>query len=255
LDSAHWYSPRHGRWSAVNLEDLGVDAGWTIIAPIVSIQPDTVISGKTMDITPFQEASLAFRFACSEENIAANVEVASNYILENYYDILDSSILHLLDWTLVDSLLSVGGQGISDDFVEQEINLSGFNTPLFIRITAHAHFASRPFFIDDIYLKVVHYLATDNENNTTPNTFKLYQGYPNPFNPVTTIRYELPIQAKVKLTIYNIMGQEVAVLVNKTQNAGRHAIKWNASNEPSGIYFYRFETPQKQFTNKLIVLK
>ncbi len=60
LDSAHWYSPHHGRWSAVNLEDIGVDAGWAIITPIVSSQPDTVISGKTTDITPFQETSLAF---------------------------------------------------------------------------------------------------------------------------------------------------------------------------------------------------
>jgi photosystem II stability/assembly factor-like uncharacterized protein len=93
------------------------------------------------------------------------------------------------------------------------------------------------------------------DESLMPDRFALYQNYPNPFNPVTTIRYALPIQTEVKLSIYNIMGQEVAVLMEKIQNAGSHAVKWNASNEPSGIYFYRLETTRKQFTKKLVVLK
>jgi len=57
------------------------------------------------------------------------------------------------------------------------------------------------------------------------------------------------------LTIYNVLGQEVNILLNQTMNAGSHTIKWNAANLSSGIYFYRLETPEKQITKKLVVLK
>jgi hypothetical protein len=94
------------------------------------------------------------------------------------------------------------------------------------------------------------------ENNPLlPIKFSLHQNYPNPFNPVTTIRYDLPIQTEAKLTIYNVLGQEVNILLNQTMNAGSHTIKWNAANLSSGIYFYRLETPEKQITKKLVVLK
>ncbi|MFQ6678133.1 MAG: T9SS type A sorting domain-containing protein [Fidelibacterota bacterium] len=255
LDSSRWYAPHHGRWVGNNLETFGVDAGWIIIAPVAGVQPDTVISGTTFDITPFKEAGLAFRFACSIENITARVEAASNDIQGTSYDILDSSILHVLDWTLVDSLVSVGGPGVSGDFVEQEVSLSGFDTPVFIRISAEAPVATTPFIIDDIYLKVVHSLGTENDHNMIPSSFILHQNYPNPFNPTTTIRYELPVQSKVRLTIYNVMGQEVVVLVNGELIAGEHEVIWNAGSIPSGIYFYRLETPGKQLTKKLVVLK
>jgi hypothetical protein len=65
----------------------------------------------------------------------------------------------------------------------------------------------------------------------------------------------LPIQTEAKLTIYNVLGQEVNILLNQTMNAGSHTIKWNAANLSSGIYFYRLETPEKQITKKLVVLK
>ncbi len=144
---------------------------------------------------------------------------------------------------------------VSGDFVEQEVSLSDFNTPLFIRISAQPPDAATPFIIDDIYLKVIHFLGTEYDHNATPTTFTLHENYPNPFNPVTTIRYELPIRAEVKLTIYNIMGQEVAVLVNGKRVAGEHKVIWNAGNLPSGIYFYCLKTPGKQITKKLVVLK
>ncbi|NHZ85373.1 MAG: T9SS type A sorting domain-containing protein, partial [Planctomycetia bacterium] len=259
-DSAHWYSPRHGRWSGVNLEDLGVEAGWTIIAPIVSVQPDTVISGMAFDIAPFQEASLAFRFACSVENITANVEVAPNYTMGTYYDILDSSILHLLNWTVVDSLVSVGGPGISGDFVEQEVSLSGFNTPLFIRITAQAPAASTPFFLDDIYLKVVHILGTDHEHETTPSTFTLHQNYPNPFNPITKIRYGLPKHSFVNIKIFDLLGREVKTLVSETQDAGYKSVIWDATNDhgkpvSAGVYLYQIRAREFVQTKKMVLLR
>lgn len=72
-----------------------------------------------------------------------------------------------------------------------------------------------------------------------PEEFALYQNYPNPFNPSTTIRYTLAVQSRVRLTVYNILGQEIATLVDGIQPAGGKEVRWNASSGASGVYFYR----------------
>lgn len=77
---------------------------------------------------------------------------------------------------------------------------------------------------------------------TVPNEYSLKQNYPNPFNPITNISYELPYNANVTLKIYDIIGQEIATLVNKEQSAGIHNILWNANNFASGTYFYVLNT-------------
>jgi hypothetical protein len=77
-----------------------------------------------------------------------------------------------------------------------------------------------------------------------PQDYELYQNYPNPFNPSTKIRFDIPSNVKrqtsnVKLTIYNALGEQISVLVNDNLSAGQYKIEWNASDYPSGIYFYR----------------
>jgi len=74
-----------------------------------------------------------------------------------------------------------------------------------------------------------------------PDKYALWQNYPNPFNSATTIKYELPKASKVTLNIYNIMGQEIANLINEHQDAGYHAVHWEASDAPTGIYFCRLQ--------------
>ena len=83
----------------------------------------------------------------------------------------------------------------------------------------------------------------------------LYQNYPNPFNPVTTIKYDIPITSFVTLKIYNILGQEIATLVNEYKHAGRYEINYNASLLPSGVYFYQIKTNEYTNTKKFILLK
>ncbi len=75
-----------------------------------------------------------------------------------------------------------------------------------------------------------------------PADYSLSQNYPNPFNPTTTISYTLPVESSVTLKIFNIIGQEIKVLVNSTQQAGTHSVNWDAYGNTSGIYFYSLET-------------
>jgi hypothetical protein len=72
-----------------------------------------------------------------------------------------------------------------------------------------------------------------------PTDVKLNQNYPNPFNPSTTINYQLPARMEVKITVFNILGQQITTLVNETQEAGSQEIRWDASRYASGLYFYR----------------
>ncbi len=85
--------------------------------------------------------------------------------------------------------------------------------------------------------------------------FIFCQNYPNPFNPVTTIKYDLPQAVQVELNVYNISGQKVATLVNEKQPAGEYAIKFNASNLPSGTYIYQLKAGNSTQTKKMILLK
>lgn len=96
----------------------------------------------------------------------------------------------------------------------------------------------------------------DVENSSIlPKEYSLSQNYPNPFNPNTTINYSIPRSDDVKLSVFNILGKEVKVLVNHYQNAGTYSINLNAEELSSGIYFYRLTSGQFSAARKLILLK
>jgi hypothetical protein len=88
-----------------------------------------------------------------------------------------------------------------------------------------------------------------------PATYSLAQNYPNPFNPITRIRFELPNESFVSLTVYNILGQRVAVLVNDERPAGIYEVQFNGSKLASGVYFYRLNANNYIATKKLLLLK
>ncbi len=91
--------------------------------------------------------------------------------------------------------------------------------------------------------------------NETPNSFAISQNYPNPFNPVTTILYQLPAFAKVKVTVYDIIGQQAAVLIEKEQPAGYYRLQFDASHLASGIYVYKIEAGNFIKSMKMSVIK
>lgn len=88
-----------------------------------------------------------------------------------------------------------------------------------------------------------------------PARFSLYRNYPNPFNPVTNIRYEIPKTSHVRLVIYNALGQEIESLVNETLQPGSYKVVWNANNYPSGVYFFKLTAEDYTETRKMILLK
>ncbi|MHA2276346.1 MAG: T9SS type A sorting domain-containing protein, partial [Candidatus Kariarchaeaceae archaeon] len=86
-------------------------------------------------------------------------------------------------------------------------------------------------------------------------SFALYQNYPNPFNPATKIKFSLPKQEKVKIEIFNALGQKIITLVNKTYRAGQHEIDFNGKYISSGVYFYRIEAGNFHDVKKMTILK
>ena len=91
--------------------------------------------------------------------------------------------------------------------------------------------------------------------NSVPDAFQLKQNFPNPFNPSTTIEFTLPQAGNVKLTVYNLLGEEVAQLVNEFKEAGVHTINFNASGLNSGVYIYKLEANGLVQTRKMTLLK
>jgi hypothetical protein len=106
-----------------------------------------------------------------------------------------------------------------------------------------------PGYLNDVYTKA------EMEENLIPTEFVLYQNYPNPFNPNTKISWQFPVVSWQILKIYDILGNEVATLVNEYRNAGNYVVEFDASNLSSGIYFYKLQTGTFIQTKKMILLK
>jgi hypothetical protein len=102
---------------------------------------------------------------------------------------------------------------------------------------------------------VIDQVSSVEENNVLVNNFKLDQNYPNPFNPSTVISYSLPQNSFVTLKVYDIIGNEVATLVNETKSAGKYDVSFEASNLSNGVYLYSIKTNNFTSTKKMILMK
>jgi hypothetical protein len=128
--------------------------------------------------------------------------------------------------------------------------------------------ANNGWFIDNFTLTDIGSTIVGVENDTqTPNKFALSQNYPNPFNPTTTIRYSIPsviarsgatrqsADLLVQLKVYDVLGREVATLVNRKQAPGNYSVKFDASKLTSGVYFYKLQSGSFVVTKKMILMK
>ncbi|MGA2669658.1 MAG: YCF48-related protein [Ignavibacteria bacterium] len=107
------------------------------------------------------------------------------------------------------------------------------------------------------------YVGVEKISGEIPKDFHLYQNYPNPFNPSTKIKFDIPNfplmkgarGMSVRLTIYDILGREIATLVNQQLNPGMYEVEWDASNYPSGVYFYKINTESFNQTKRMVLIK
>ena len=100
----------------------------------------------------------------------------------------------------------------------------------------------------------------DNLIRDNPKLFSLVNAYPNPFNPITTLRYDLPEQARVILTIYDLLGRKVSQVVNTSQKAGFKSVRWDATDSfgkpvSTGVYLYQIQAGEFVQTRKMVLLK
>jgi hypothetical protein len=93
------------------------------------------------------------------------------------------------------------------------------------------------------------------EGALVPQEFELYQNYPNPFNPTTTIRYDIPMTAHVKITVYDMLGQEVGTLIDGVQTASKYAVEWNPAGLGSGVYFMRIVAQSQDGNGSFVATK
>jgi len=94
-----------------------------------------------------------------------------------------------------------------------------------------------------------------NVNNNIPEKFSLSQNYPNPFNPVTKIKYTVPKNSFVTLKVFDIIGREIRTLVNEEKSPGEYIIDFDASNLPSGVYFYKIFSDKFSDVKRMILVK
>jgi endonuclease/exonuclease/phosphatase family metal-dependent hydrolase len=164
------------------------------------------------------------------------------------------------DFILVSALLveivvpgSYKAYGNDGNHFNQAIN-DGTNSEVSVEVTNAIYAASDHLpVVTEIDFTLIS--GIKDEDNEFPEKFKLEQNYPNPFNPKTIINYELRFTSYVTLNIYNMLGQEVAVLVSERQSAGSHAIEWDGGGFSSGIYYYVIRVGKSQQVKKMVLFK
>lgn len=105
---------------------------------------------------------------------------------------------------------------------------------------------------------VINLTAVEPIVNNNPGEFMLFQNYPNPFNPVTKIKFNIPVNSgvsRVNLSVYDILGREIDVLLNQSMMPGSYEVEWNSSGNPSGVYFYTMKAGAYGQTKKMILIK
>lgn len=115
-------------------------------------------------------------------------------------------------------------------------------------------FSAKEYILADSIVQVTGIKDID-RTEEIPHDFELSQNYPNPFNPATTINYSIPAAGQVTLKVYDVLGEEVATLVNSEQTAGIYSIRFDAGSKASGVYVYRIEYGGRSFARKMLLIR
>jgi len=225
------------------------------------------------DLSNYANQTVKFRFIFSSDSyVQQNGWVIDNIVISSQNDLnpptnlsytVDENNLVHLEWNSPNSqidgyLIKKNGIVIAEDVI-----LNSYVDPEPISSNSIYHYSIASKNGDDIsdYSEILDVQLTSNHDDNAANSLtKLYDNYPNPFNPETTIQFSLKERANVNLDIYNIKGQKVNSLINGKLDKGIHRIIWKGNNKnnvkcASGIYFYRLRTKDYSKINKMLMLK
>jgi len=197
-------------------------------------------------------------------NISSNPVVTLSfwhrYVTEVNYDYcrVEVSSDNGSNWQLVAQY-----HGSMTTWTQQTFDISAYanastNLKVRFRLTSDAGLQYDGWYVDDIVISkscVSTITGIGGNNGNIPFTYALEQNFPNPFNPVTQIKYQIPVSSAVKIVIYDILGKDVMTLVNETKEAGYHSVDLNGADLASGVYFYRIDAGSFSDVKKIMLVK
>jgi hypothetical protein len=190
-------------------------------------------------------------------NVSLHSDSVQNYAVQ-YVAFTDGSQLHTTFTASSDSLIIKAVEIGSPSRVLDVTKGAEFFEPLFGTTYTAVHFVVMNVADDSVHRyssQASGVSDVEQADQALPKTYGLSQNYPNPFNPKTVISYQLPVASIVNLRVYDLLGHEIATLVNGVAEAGYHTVTFNAAELASGIYFYRIVAGNFAQTRKLIILK
>ena len=201
----------------------------------------TVSSAINVSLSPVVYLNFYHKYNTEENYDFCNVEVSND---------------NGASWQTVKSY-----SGILSAWTKQTFDITSYaaastNMKVRFRLYSDDFSVADGWYVDDI--KIVNYNVGPvgiSENITSPFSFSLGQNYPNPFNPVTVISYDIPVSSFITLKIYDVLGNEVRTLVNKTQTAGSYKVDFNGSNFASGVYFYKLTAGDYEDVKRMLLVK
>lgn len=247
--------PSTGLTNVITTSGIGVTYTWNATLPgnlpVLNISPDT------LPPTPTDDYRIVLDY-----NLPREILYGHNFDDNNRFSEPNSP--GHIDFFICDSS-NFNNYNSNQSFQAFEINQNSSNDTIdFVLPTSGSWYAVFSNECKMVLTEELHVIAKLYQNSTgiepgtnnLPLTFALHQNYPNPFNPVTYISFDLPKKSLVKLTVFDILGREVSVIVNEVLNAGSYTADWPAANYPSGIYFYRIQTDNNYIeTRKMLLIK
>ena len=229
--------------------------GWGGTSPTVTeVRSD---GSKTLELTfdPGTWSYRAFRFPWSGVAAAPYLwaDTSNEMVTLNFTKFGDTAVVKYYIYQAE----SPGPTTKVDSTVGNSIVITGLTSGItyHFRVTALDDQSNESPFSNEIAITPDFITGKEPLDGQIPKEYAVFQNYPNPFNPSTTIRYEVPKRSHIVLKIFNLLGQEVAKLIDEEKKPGRYEIEWQPTGMSSGIYLYRLQADEFVETKKLVLLK
>ena len=253
----------------VYFDSIGVETNNVIIVNDTTLSGNIIIDGKAstgLHSCIVVDQFFNFYYGTNLFNVFLNIPVAptlflplnnSSNISQTPYFLWDSNtyVNHFRLQITSDSLFNsiVFDTLLANTPYTLRTGILNLNTKYFWRVNATNSKGTSSW--STIFKFTVRAIGITQLNTEVPQDYKLFQNYPNPFNPITKFKFSLPKESFVKLKIFDLSGKEISVLINQNMKLGVYEYSWNATNLPSGVYFYSLETDSYREVRKAMLIK